>query len=145
MRQFWGFYDNGTYRVGCNGRTVYVYDQHDRELAQFRDFPYVYAGAFQPHTNRFVAKSKAGLLGVYDLDRLTLIKKIVITHIGTQDGGFAFTPDGAYFYNIEMPKDTWETQLTIYRTSDFEIEKILFQDDTLALNTIEFGEQTKAC
>lgn len=26
MKNFWGFYDNGTYRVGCNGATVYIYD-----------------------------------------------------------------------------------------------------------------------
>lgn len=53
MRNFWGFYDNGIYRVGCNGATIYVYDQENRELGKFRDISYAYCGAFQPKTNLF--------------------------------------------------------------------------------------------
>ena len=97
MRKFWGFYDNGTYRVGCSGATIYLYDQSDRELCKFRDIPYAYTGAFQPHTNRFAAKSTDGSLAFYDLDGRALLKKITITHIGAQDEGFAFSPDGRLF------------------------------------------------
>ena len=39
MRKFWGFYDNGRCRAGCNGGTVYIYDQANRELAKFQDIP----------------------------------------------------------------------------------------------------------
>lgn len=129
MRKFWGFYDNGRCRVACNGGTVYIYDQANRELAKFQDIPYAYGGAFQPNTNLFVAKSTAGSLAVYDLDRLALVKKIVITRIGAQDEGFAFTPDGTYFYNIEKPVQSTRTQLTVYRTSDFEVCGVYFADD----------------
>ncbi|MCI9446129.1 MAG: hypothetical protein HFH36_01805 [Lachnospiraceae bacterium] len=48
MRNFWGFYDNGIYRVGCNGATIYVYGQDRKELGRFKDIPYAYCGAFQP-------------------------------------------------------------------------------------------------
>ena len=75
MRKFWGFYDNGSYRVGCNGGTIYIYDQANKELTKFKDIPYAYDGAFQPNTNLFAAKSTEGSLAVYDLDRLALVKK----------------------------------------------------------------------
>lgn len=48
MRNFWGFYDNGIYRVGCNGAMIYVYGQDRKELGRFKDIPYAYCGAFQP-------------------------------------------------------------------------------------------------
>lgn len=146
MRKFWGFYDNGRCRAGCNGGTVYIYDQANRELAKFQDIPYAYGGAFQPNTNLFVAKSTAGSLAVYDLDRLALVKKIVITRIGAQDEGFAFTPDGAYFYNIEKPVQSTRTQLTVYRTSDFEVCGVYFADDReLVLEALEYDPESGTC
>lgn len=139
MRKFWGFYDNGKYRVGCNGSTIYVYDQENNELAKFKDIPYAYVGDFQPETNIFVAKSTAGFLAVYDLDEMKLVKKIKITRIEAQDEGFAFSPDGKYFYNIEKPVRSTDTQLAVYRTSDYEKEKILFEEnDRMFLTAIEF-------
>ena len=130
MRKFWGYYDNGIYRVGCNGATIYVYDQNDRELCRFKDIKYAYAGAFQPRTSIFVAKSTEGSLAVYDLEKCALKKKIVITRIGAQDEGFAFSPDGKLFYNIEKPFQSTRTQLTIYNTSDYSVSRILFADVT---------------
>lgn len=146
MRNFWGFYDNGIYRVGCNGGTIYVYDQKDNELAKFRDIRYAYCGTFQPGKNVFVAKSTEGLLAVYDLDKMALTQKIVITRDGAQDEGFAFTPDGAYFYNIEKPIVGTKTQLTVYRSSDFRIEHIFFKDEEyLVLDNLEFDPDTGTC
>ena len=144
MRKFWGFYDNGQYRVGCNGGTVYVYDQEEKELAKFKDIPHAYVGAFQPETNIFVAKSTAGALAVYDLDQMKLIRKIKITRMEAQDEGFAFSPDGQFFYNIEKPVRSTDTQLTVYRTSDYEKEKVLFEEnDRMFLTAIEFDKCTK--
>lgn len=146
MRNFWGFYDNGTYRVGCNGATVYVYDQNNKELGKFKDIKYAYVGAFKPDTNVFVAKSTEGSLAVYDLDKMELRKKIVITRIGAQDEGFAFSPNGAFFYNIEKPITSTATQLTIYRTTDYEIVNVLFSDNqVMALKSLEFDEFSEDC
>ena len=47
MKKFYGYYDNGNFRVGCSGASVYVYDQNDTELARFKDIKYAYTGAFQ--------------------------------------------------------------------------------------------------
>lgn len=146
MRKFWGYYDNGIYRVGCNGATIYVYDPNDRELWKFRDIRYAYAGAFQPQTNIFAAKSTEGSLAVYDLEKCALKKKIVITRIGAQDEGFAFSPDGKFFYNIEKPFQSTRTQLTIYDTSDYSVSRTLFADASqLNLKYLEFDENSGIC
>lgn len=143
MRDCWGFYDNGVYRVGCNGATIYVYAQDGKELGRFKDIPYAYCGAFQPGTDIFIAKSTEGLLAIYDFGGMQLQKKIVITRIGAQDGGFAFSPDGKYFYNIECPIQSTSTQLAIYRTADYEVEQILFKENTdMVLMDIEFDKPT---
>lgn len=114
-------------------------DQENRELAKFKDISYAYQGAFQPKTNIFVTKSIEGKLAVYDLDRLTLKKKISITRIGAQDEGFAFTPDGMLFYNIEKPESQLVTRLVIYDTHDYSIKRILFDCQTqMHLEELEF-------
>lgn len=43
-----------------------------------------------------------------------MLKKILVTRIGAQDEGFAFSPDGKYLYNVEKPKNSTETRLTEY-------------------------------
>ena len=57
MRKFYGFFDNRKYKVGCNGGTIYVYDQNETELTRFKGLSCTYRGAFRPGTNRFIAKS----------------------------------------------------------------------------------------
>ncbi|MBQ9135226.1 MAG: WD40 repeat domain-containing protein [Lachnospiraceae bacterium] len=143
MRSFWGLYKNEKYRVGCNGNTIYIYDMDNKEIGKFKDIKYAYVGAFQPDSNIFVAKSTEGSLAIYDLDKMELIKKIVITKIGAQDEGFAFSLDGAYFYNIEKPIRSTKTQLTIYRTSDYEVVKVILKEnDFMVLESLEFDAHT---
>lgn len=138
MRSFWGFYNNGTYKVGCNGGTVYVYNQDNIELAKFKDIKYAYSGAFVPERNVFAVKSTEGKLAIYDLNKMSLIKIIRITSIGTQDEGFAFSADGRYFYNIEKPQNSCNTQLTVYKTDDFSVVKKLFENcDDMVLEALE--------
>ena len=146
MRKFWGYYDNGIYRIGCNGNTVYVFDQNNEELTKFKDIRYAYTGAFMPDKNVFAIKSTEGSLAFYDLDNLSLIKKIVITRIGAQDEGFAFSPDGKFFYNIEKPVSSCRTQLSIYDTTDFSKVRTLFADrEDMHLTILEFNAQTEIC
>lgn len=146
MRKFWSFLDNGTYRVGCNGATLYVYDQDNRELAKFKDIRYAYTGAFHPSKNIFALKSTEGGLAFYDLDRMCLLKKIVYTRLGAQDEGFAFTPDGRYFLNIEKPVLSYRTELTIYDTETFDVVKRMFQgEDIMVLECLEFSKTTPDC
>ena len=143
MRKFWGFYDNGIYRVGCNGASIYVYDQNDKEIHKFKDIKYAYVGVFQPGTNIFVAKSTEGSLAVYDLDTGELLRKIVITRNGAQDEGIAFSTDGKYLYNIENPFQSPGTQLTIYETENYTVWKTLFAEEKqMHLEYLEFSNET---
>lgn len=146
MRKFWGFYKNDIYSVGCNGTTMYIYDSNEKELARFKDLPYVYTAAFKPNSNILAVKSTAGFLGFYDLDSLSLIKKITVTTIGAQDEGFAFTPDGKYFYNIEKPVNSYLTQLSIYDTESFKKVNTLFTGERkMFIDNIEFDNETGIC
>lgn len=143
MRKFWGFYKNRSYSVGCNGGSIYIYDQNGKELAKFKDFPYAYTAAFKPNSNIVAVKSTEGYLGFYDLDSLSLIKKIIVTRLGAQDEGFAFTPDGRYFYNIEKPVYSTQTQLSIYDTESFEKVSTLFTNERkMVLENLEFDNGT---
>lgn len=143
MRRFWGFYKNESYRVGCNGGTVYIYDLDGKELAKFRDFPYAYTAAFKPNSNIIAVKSTAGFLGFYNLASLSLIKKITITRHAAQDEGFAFTPDGRYFWNIETLAHSCQTQLSLYDTESFEKVDTLFANERkMVLENLEFDKET---
>lgn len=98
-------------------------------MAKFRHFPYAYTAIFKPNSNIIAVKSTEGFLGFYDLDSLSLIKKITVTRLGAQDEGFAFTPDGMYFCNIEKPVNSCQTQLGIYDGASFEKVNTIFADE----------------
>ena len=114
MKKYQGYAQNEKFKVGLNGKTIYVFDNDENELARFQDAPYMYRGKFIPNTNTLVVKSTAGWLLFYDLDSLALIQKIRFSNIGSQDGNFAITQDGKYLYNIEAPNYSIRTQLTKY-------------------------------
>lgn len=146
MRKFWGFYRNGSYNVGCNGGTVYIYDSNGIELKKFKDFHYAYKAAFMPNSNIIAVKSTAGYIGFYDLESLSLIKKHTVTTIGAQDEGFVFAANGKFFYNIEKPVKTTATQLGIYKTDSFTKIHTLFADDRkMVLNHLEIDKKTGIC
>ena len=139
VKKFWGFCRNEHYSVGCSGGTVYVYGSKGEEVAKFRHFPYAYTAIFKPNSNIIAVKSTEGFLGFYDLDSLSLIKKITVTRLGAQDEGFAFTPDGRYFCNIEKPVNSCQTQLGIYDGASFEKTNTLFADEQkTVLEELEF-------
>lgn len=97
MKKYQGYAQNEKFKVGLNGKTVYIFDNDENELARFQDAPYMYRGKFIPNTNTLVVKSTAGWLLFYDLDNLVLIKKIRFSNIGSQTKNFAITQDGKYF------------------------------------------------
>lgn len=114
MKKYQGYAQNEKFKVGLNGKTVYIFDNDENELARFQDAPYMYRGKFIPNTNTLVVKSTVGWLLFYDLDNLVLIKKIRFSNIGSQTKNFAITQDGKYLYNIEAPNYSIRTQLTKY-------------------------------
>lgn len=146
MRKFWGLYKNESFAVGCNGATVYIYDNNGKELKRFKDFPYAYYAAFMPNTNIIAVKSTVGYIGFYDLEKLSLIKKHTVTTIGAQDEGFAFSSNGKFFYNIEKPVTTTATQIGIYDTTTFTKINTLFADDKkMVLSLLEIDGTTEYC
>lgn len=146
MKNFVGFYKNGTYSVGCTERTVYIYDSSGKELKKFRDFPYAYKAAFKPDSNIIAVKSTEGHIGFYDLDSLSLIKKHTVTRMGAQDEGFVFSADGKNFYNIEKPVKSTATQLGIYETGSFTKTHTLFENEgKMVLDQLETHKETGIC
>lgn len=143
MKKFWGFYDNGKYKVGCNGQTMYLYDFKNHELAKFKDITYAYCGAFMPQSDVFVLRSTDGRIAVYDCDELKLLNKFRFSDVdGSQDDGFCFTPDGKYFMNIERIGSSTRTRLSIYETQSFSPIKRYFENEkSLVLNHIEYNAQ----
>jgi len=146
MKKYEGYTQNKNFKVGLNGRTVYIYDHEENELARFQDVPYMYRGKFIPNTNILVVKSTSGWLLFYDLDKLELMKKIKFSNIGSQDENFDITHDGKYLYNIEAPKSSIRTQLTKYDlktlkpmiTSFYDLDKVFLKyveiyDDSIYL------------
>lgn len=141
MRKFWGFYDNGTYKVGCNGATMYLYNSNNYELAKFKDIPYAYQGAFKPESNIFILRSTEGRIAVYDCDEKKLLNKFRFSDVDhSQHDGFCFSADGKYFLNIERIRSCVSTRLSIYETQLFSPVKRLFDDDnSLVLSDIEYN------
>lgn len=144
--KFWGFCENENYKVGCTGGSVYVYDQTGNEITRFKGLRYAYTAKFMPGSNIVVVKTTEGMLLIYDLDKLELIKKIVISRHGCQDGGFCFSPDGKWLYNIESPGKSKFVQLTKYNTDGFVVEKIINKEnERITLDCIEFSKKTNKC
>lgn len=145
MRKFWGFYKNDAFSAGCNGGTVFVYDNNGRELYRFKDIPYAYKAAFMPGRNIIAVKSTMGYICFYDLENGSLIKKHTVTTMGAQDEGFTFSADGRFFYNIEKPRTSTATQLGVYDTSDFSKSAVLFDDDDIVLSYLEVNKDSGVC
>lgn len=141
MKKFYGFYNNGKFKVGCHGGSVWVYDQSNNELARFKGLSCTYGGAFRPGTNIFAAKSAYGTLWVYDLDTLSLFRKIKFSPRGLHERGFAFSSSGDLFYNIENPISSTRTQLTVYDGATFDRIAVYFEDEIkMVLHHIEASD-----
>lgn len=142
MPRFWSYIKNQNYAIGCTGQTVYVYEKEGQELAKFKDIKYGYKPMFCPRKNIFIVKSTAGMLAVYSLDRLELIKKFRFSNVdGAQDDGLCFSEDGNFFYNIERHIDSLHTRISIYDTENFQLINQLFTDENAPkLSYIEYDK-----
>ncbi len=143
MRNFWAYVTNGEYSVGCTGRTVFIYDKDDNEIAKFKDITYGYTPMFSPDGKIVVIKTPEGRFAVYSLETLSLIKKFRFSKVdGAQDDGFCFSHDSKYLINLERHQDSLHSAVSIYDTSDFSLVNRVFIDETIMLSTIEYDEQS---
>lgn len=132
MRKFWSYITNGKYSVGCTGGTVYVYDANGAELTKFKDIRYAYHPIFSPDGSTLLVKSTDDYFVVYSLETLSLKHKVHFSNVGgSQDDGYTFSVDGAYFYNIERQKFSYNHAISIYDTSDFSRINMFFEDDNI--------------
>lgn len=130
MRKFWGYTSNVNYSVGCTGGTVYIYDCDGTELAKFKDIPSVYSSVFSPDGNLFVARSTRAYFGVYSLNPLNLKHKVRFSNVdGSQDDGYTFSKDNAYFYNIERQQSSTNHAISVYDTSTFHRVAMFLEHD----------------
>ena len=146
MREFEIYITNGEYSVGCTGQTVYLFDKNNTELAKFRDLKYAYYAAFSPKGDVFVVRSNEGRLAVYNLAERKLILKFRYAKgkdgKEPQDENGCFSPDGERFYLIVYRADLCSS-LLIYRTSDFSLEKRLFDGGNMVFDFIEYDAETE--
>lgn len=140
MKSFWSYVSNGKYAVGCTGGTVYVYDNAGNELAKFKDIRYAYHAAFVPGKNIIVVKSTEARLAIYSLDEMKLIKKMKFSKLDyAQDGGYCFSADGKYFYNVESHTEC-SYDIAIYETDTFRCVKKILEDEEMVPKMLECGK-----
>ncbi len=148
MRTFETYITNGEYRVGCTGQTVYLFGRDGAELAKFSDLKYAYHAVFSPNGKVFAVRSNEGRLAIYDLAERRLVRKFryATGEDGEQpqDANGCFSPDGERFF-VPLYRADLCSSLLVYRTSDFSLEKRLFDDGSMVLDCIEYDAETETC
>lgn len=136
---------NDRYQVGCTGQTVYVRDAAGSELAKFKDMTYAYYPALHPNGEIAAVYSNNGVMAIYSLSELRLIKKFRVSAMNdTQTDVFPlFTPDGKYLYQIEGRKgDCLNSRLSVYSTLDYQpVFRLFEQGPKLVLDRMEWDNK----
>ena len=137
---------NERYQVGCTGQTVYVLDASGNELAKFKDMIYAYYPALHPDGEIAAVFSNQGVMAIYSLSELRLIKKFRVSAVNdTQTDCIpCFSLDGQYLYHIEGRKgDRLNSRLSVYSTSDYQPVLRLFEHERkIVLNRMEIEKET---
>lgn len=127
MRKFVKSIRTSKYIIGCTGRTTYIYDLNEQLILKFQDIPYGYTPYVSKDEKYLCVKATGKNICFYDLDSLTLIKKITIKKDDSQDCPGAFMDDGR-FVNIEYTKALL-TDIVIYEKDTFEeIKRYSFEE-----------------
>jgi len=48
MKKYQEYAQNKNFKVGLNGKTIYIFDNEEKELAKFQDATYMYRGNLSP-------------------------------------------------------------------------------------------------
>ena len=142
LKSFWGYISTEKHSAGATGGCVYVYDKAGRELARFKDMHYAYDLTFFPDGKRLAVRSNEGLIAVYDLEKLQLVKKFRYGKAkDPHDGNLCISKDGSLIYVIvytcNEEKRGPETWLDVYETETFTRVKRLLKNEGFFLNYIE--------
>lgn len=144
IKKYWTHLETKKYNIYLTSRNVYIFDKNGKEIKNFKDLDYAYRGYVSPNEDLLVIKSSSGCIAVYSLDKLEFIKKFRFSKVdGSQDDNFIFSPDGKYLLNIERHNLSTITALSYYNVTDFTLkERILNEDDSLVLSTIEYDKES---
>ena len=121
---------NERYQIGCTGQTVYVLDAMGNELAKFKDMTYAYYPALHPDGDVAAVFSNTGVMAIYSLSELRLMKKYRVSAVNDTQGDRipCFSSDGRYLYHIEGRKgDELNSRLSVYSTADYQPVLRLFE------------------
>lgn len=142
--KFVAYIETKKYNIGLLSKNVIVFDKNGVETTRFKDMSHGYLGTVSPDERLLVIKSSEGRMAVYDLEQLKLIKKFRFSKIDySQDDNFTFSPDGKYLYNIERQGSSLNSALSIYDTTDFQLQKRLFEEDrNTVIQIIEYDKAT---
>ncbi len=145
MPDFWTYITQGAYSIGCTGQTVYVY-KDGQELCQLKGFRYTYMACFSPDGKYFALKSGEGLLYLYTLEDLTLVKKVRLgKREDPQDGMFTFTAQGDAIVSIDSSHGGVRTMLRFYSVPELAVTQVLFDDNPQEfIMSIEQGAEPEA-
>lgn len=137
MLRFYNVIKNEQFRIGCTGRTVWVFDKNGAVLAKFKDLNYAYQAAISPRGDLLAVKSGQGWLAFYSLKELALVKKFRFSRVNfAQDDGFCFSSDGKYLLNIERHGDDLHSAISVYDTADLSLASRVLQGEAMMIEHI---------
>lgn len=145
-KPFVSLISNDQFQIACTGQTVYVLDIKGNELAKFKDMTYAYYPALHPKGDLAAVYSNTGVMAVYSLSELRLIRKFRVTAVkDTQTDRIpCFSPDGQYLYHIEGRKgNSLNSRLSVYSTTDFRpVFRLFEQGQETVFLRMEFDRET---
>ena len=140
MKKFTTYIKNARFAVGTTGRAVQVFNETGKKIAEFRDLTYAYNAAFTPSGDKLIVKSTDGMLALYSLNELQLIKKIRFGS-APQDGGFCFSQDGTRFLNVAMHEKPRRYEVKAYSPDDLAEIGTEFYSEDAGVFDIECGKE----
>ena len=145
-KSFVSLISNEKYQIACTGQTVYVLDSAGNELTKFKDMTYAYYPALHPKGDTAAVFSNTGVMSVYSLAELRLIRKFRVSAMNDTETDRipCFSPDGQYLYHIEGRKgDVLNSRLSVYSTADYQpVLRLFEQGQKTVFSCMEFDQET---
>ena len=139
MKKFVTYIKNDRFAVGTTGKTIHVFGETGKRIAEFRDLTYAYTAAFTPSGDKLIVKSTDGMLALYSLSELQLIKKLRFGS-APQDGGFCFSQDGTQFLNVAVYENPRSYDIKAYSVDVLSEIGTVFSSDEFGVFDIECGD-----
>ncbi|MBR4435749.1 MAG: hypothetical protein IKS90_06600 [Clostridia bacterium] len=130
------FIKNERFAVGTTGKSVHVFGEDGKKLAEFRDLAYAYYSAFTSSSDGLIVKATEGKIALYSLTDLKLTK-LIRCGSAPRDGCLCFLSDSTRFLNVAMHEKQRKYVITAYSANELET---VYSTETGAILGIECGE-----